>query len=504
MTEQNNGTPPSGQDISKLASKDEIKSELSKVASNPKQSIAILVVVGLIFAYFAYSMFQSDQENNDDVVKVAVPVPTEIVRKDTNDIKQDNIQVPSLPEPPKLESPSAPPPPPPMPVMEAKAPELPPLPMMEAPKPSAVEVAPPMQNMITTNADEKLAEDETKKKQARRTSSMMLINGGSKTAVATKAAAIANSVKKDTSVDYSKYYVLNRGKIIDAIIETALNTDTGGEVRAIITKDVYADHGDFILIPRGSEILGSYQADFSSGRMDIKWTRLNLEDDYYLDLAESSVDNLGRKGVQGRLDEKNQEKLVNTVFVSAFNIGVGNILDQINKTAGTDPTAVSQKGLNDSVEIRSALTKITNNTDGSVPTSPNKINEVCTTILQKLLNKQYMNLYTELQTKCDEYNHDYAADDNSQAQASANYSDLSAYVNAQALALVQLSSATAATESSATTATKEAFDDITGLAKNMLSNDKLKATVTIDQGTNVKIYVKQNYFFPKEVVRKYQ
>ena len=489
MTEKNiNST-----DTSKLSSKDDIKAELSKVASNPKQNAVILVLIGLIFIYFAYNIFQSEVAQNTENDKAIVPLPTEIVKKDTNDIKSGNILIPSLPEPPKLESPSAPPPPPPALLPSApeiaKAPSLPELPSMVAPPP----VSAPIQaaTVITTHEDEKMAEDEFKKKQMRRTSSMMLLAGKNSITNAQKT-PIPNSVKKDSVIDYAKYHVLNRGKIIDAIIETALNTDTGGEVRAIISKDVYADHGDYILIPRGSEILGSYKADFKSGRMDISWTRLNLEDDYYLDLSESSVDNLGRKGLEGRLDEKNKEKLINTIFVSAFNMGVGSVLDSM--VSPQDANAVSQKGLNDSIEIRAALSDIMKTSK----TSSEKVTTICSDISSKLLTKEYTSLYTELQSKCTTL--DALGLDN--VAAADNLNQLNSFINAQALALVQSANVSAKTESNSAKASKDAFTQITGLAKNILSNDQLRPTVTLDQGTCVKIYVKQNYFFPKEIVKK--
>jgi type IV secretion system protein VirB10 len=478
-------------DINKLSSKDDIKAELSKVASNPKQNAAIIALIGIIFAYLSYNILQNSKEEQDNS-KTIIPMPTEVVRKDTADIATENIQIPSLPEPPKLESPSAPPPPPPPPIREvSKAPELPALPSMTAPTAPTPE---PKPFIISTHEEEKSAEDDAKKKQLRRSSSIMLLSGKNTASTSAKSTTIANSVKKDASIDYTKYFVLNRGKIIDAIIETALNTDTGGEVRAIISKDVYADHGNYILIPRGSEILGTYKTDMKTGRMDVSWTRLNLDDDYYLDLSESSVDNLGRKGIQGRLDEKNKEKLINTIFVSAFNMGIGSVLDSM-ATATTDPNSVSQKGLSDSIEIRAAMTAITN--DKTISSDMDRITKICSDISQKLLDKKYTSMYTELQTKCGQI-----APTNDPATAATSLNELNSLVNSQALALIQSSTATAATESNSAKSSKDAFDEVTGLAKSILSNDQLKPTVTLDQGTTVKIYLKQNYFFPKEIVRK--
>lgn len=37
--------------------------------------------------------------------------------------------------------------------------------------------------------------------------------------------------------------VLGCGKMLDTVIETAINTDFGGEIRAIITRDIYSEWG---------------------------------------------------------------------------------------------------------------------------------------------------------------------------------------------------------------------------------------------------------------------
>ena len=53
-------------------------------------------------------------------------------------------------------------------------------------------------------------------------------------------------------------FVLGRGKIIDAVLETGINTDFGGEVRAVIGRDVFSESGKMILIPKGSRVFGTY------------------------------------------------------------------------------------------------------------------------------------------------------------------------------------------------------------------------------------------------------
>lgn len=54
------------------------------------------------------------------------------------------------------------------------------------------------------------------------------------------------------------HLILGRGKMLDVIIESTVNTDFGGEIRAIISRDVYSEWGRNILIPKGSRVLGTY------------------------------------------------------------------------------------------------------------------------------------------------------------------------------------------------------------------------------------------------------
>jgi type IV secretion system protein VirB10 len=57
-------------------------------------------------------------------------------------------------------------------------------------------------------------------------------------------------------------------------------------------------------------------------------------------------------------------------------------------------------------------------------------------------------------------------------------------------------------ETKAQLASKQAFTDITDTVKDLLEEQEFKPTITIDQGTPVKIYVNKDYKFPKAAVNK--
>ena len=45
------------------------------------------------------------------------------------------------------------------------------------------------------------------------------------------------------------------------------------------------------------------------------------------------------------------------------------------------------------------------------------------------------------------------------------------------------------------------FKDITDVAKELLEKQKFDPTITIDQGTLIKIYVNKDYKFPKAAIK---
>ena len=92
--------------------------------------------------------------------------------------------------------------------------------------------------------------DEAKKKlEAKRKSAIVLIAGAPKPKT-------PEQVEQETDFKQrgDMHLILGRGKMLDAIIESAVNTDFGGEIRAIISRDVYSEWGRNILIPKGSRI----------------------------------------------------------------------------------------------------------------------------------------------------------------------------------------------------------------------------------------------------------
>ncbi len=454
----------------------EVQNELSKVATNPKQSILILLVISAVFIFIFFKLFIAD---NKPPEVVAPSAPTDIT-KPTQDNSKNLPEIPKLPEAPKLETPVELPPPPPPKV--ADVPKLS-LPTTSVDNNSAGNASP---SVISSPLPRRIAEsdEEKKRREAKRKSSIVLIAGVLEKKTPSQIAEEANFQDRGDMA-----FVLGRGKIIEAVLETAINTDLGGEVRAIISRDVFSEGKKIVLVPKGSKIFGAYTTgiDGAYGRIAIIWNRIDLSNGYTITLDAIAVDNLGRKGEQGRVDNKYKERLTNAVLLSAFNIRLANALDKV-----VAPQVNSQAAANAAVAANiQSLAQSINNGPG---TEDVKISQISSSVMNAIPDKT-SSAYISMMQACN-----IAQNPTGSHPGQRLVALMTAVTNAAASLLT--STATASIPTQAQAASKQAFTDISNTMKGMIQQHEFKPTITIDQGTVIKIYVNKDYKFPQSVLRK--
>jgi type IV secretion system protein VirB10 len=116
---------------------------------------------------------------------------------------------------------------------------------------------------------------------------------------------------------------LVQGTLIPAVLETALDSTRPGNVRAIVSRDISGFDGSQVLIPRGSRVFGTYQADLAPGqnRALVRWTRLVRPDGVAIALDSPAADRQGRIGIRGRVDNHYLERFGSALLQSTMNIG---------------------------------------------------------------------------------------------------------------------------------------------------------------------------------------
>jgi type IV secretion system protein VirB10 len=99
-------------------------------------------------------------------------------------------------------------------------------------------------------------------------------------------------------------FTVPEGTVLAGTLETAINSDLPGHVRAVVSRNVTGFDGSQILIPKGSRLVGQYQSNLTVGqkRTFIIWERLIRPDGVTIALASPGTDTLGRAGVTGKVD----------------------------------------------------------------------------------------------------------------------------------------------------------------------------------------------------------
>ncbi|AZL16433.1 TrbI/VirB10 family protein [Rickettsiales endosymbiont of Stachyamoeba lipophora] len=319
----------------------EIEKGISPVAALPAKNIVVIVVFIAVIIFMIYMLFfsSSDENKNFDRPKLEQKIeavkPPEEIETPLPSITSTVIEEPKITMP-EITAPEVAPPPPPPPIIPQPAPAI-------ETTASNFSFAPSKSAGNTTNNDQ-------------RKRSPMVVVGGSESSEARQAAdkerldslvINSNFTPKRTTAEQvvatrigDLTATIAQGKIIDAILESAINTDFPGYVRAIVSRDVYAEQGKKILVPKGSRLVGVYAAEIKSTqkRVMIAWNRLIRPDGIDIMLDSPSIDQIGRAGTEGVVDTKFFEIFTNALLMSIVNYAIAYQSETFqNKQAAKDP-----------------------------------------------------------------------------------------------------------------------------------------------------------------------
>ncbi len=122
-------------------------------------------------------------------------------------------------------------------------------------------------------------------------------------------------------------YTIIQGKLISGILESAINSDLPGMIRAVVKDNVYAEKGDRVLIPKGARLIGNYQSDLDAGqsRVFIIWQRLIRPDGIEIMLDSPGTNNLGQSGISGVVNNHFMARFGEAALLTMISAGSANI-----------------------------------------------------------------------------------------------------------------------------------------------------------------------------------
>jgi type IV secretory pathway VirB10-like protein len=118
-------------------------------------------------------------------------------------------------------------------------------------------------------------------------------------------------------------FTVPEGTVLAGTLETAINSDLPGHVRAVVSRNVTSFDGSQILIPKGSRLLGQYQSNLAVGqkRTFIIWERLIRPDGVTIALESPGTDSLGRAGVTGKVNSHFLRRFGAALLMSVIDAG---------------------------------------------------------------------------------------------------------------------------------------------------------------------------------------
>lgn len=136
-------------------------------------------------------------------------------------------------------------------------------------------------------------------------------------------------------------YEIKAGWEIPAVLEQALNSDLPGELKALVSSNVYdTATGRFLLIPQGARLVGEYNARIGYGQdgVQVIWDRVIYQDGSSLDLSGMvGQDAHGYSGFRDKVD-RHYRRLVGFAVLTSLFAAASEISQNRNRSLLTYPS----------------------------------------------------------------------------------------------------------------------------------------------------------------------
>lgn len=312
-----------------------------RVGRNQTLGMAALIVGGAVAAYFVLAAANEkprDVADSDEEFQTTTFRPPSFVRDEEKPQPQPEPEVIKLPEPPEAVEQA------PVDTTEFKVP-APPEVVEHAPEMAPVEEFPERYKSGLISLDQKGNGTGSGSLSGEGDSELTVAGEDRNSKYLAAASSLSDRTAKARQIERIDA-MIPEGTLIPGILETAINSDLPGQIRAITSQDVYSFDGRRVLIPTGTRLIGEYQSEVTRGqkRIFVIWTRLLRDDGVSVRLNSIGADSLGRSGLSGHVDNKWRERFGSAIMLSVVGAGASFLTGYGSDQAFGDDDSDAQRG----------------------------------------------------------------------------------------------------------------------------------------------------------------
>jgi type IV secretion system protein VirB10 len=328
-------------ELEAMTAADEAAVSNRRVGRNQSLGMAALIVGGAVAAYFVLAAANEkprDVADSDEEFQTTTFRPPSFVREEEKPQPQPEQEVIKLPEPPEAVEQV------PVDTTEFKVP-VPHDVVEEAAEIAPVEEFPERYRSGLISLDQKRNGTGSGNLPGEGDSGLTVAGEDRNSKYLATASSLADRTAKARQIERIDAMV-PEGTLIPGILETAINSDLPGQIRAITSQDVYSFDGRRVLIPTGTRLIGEYQSEVTRGqkRIFVIWTRLLRDDGVSVRLNSIGADSLGRSGLTGHVDNKWRERFGSAIMLSVVGAGASFLTGYGSDQAFGDDDSDAQRG----------------------------------------------------------------------------------------------------------------------------------------------------------------